>query len=70
MAPIFEQTCTVIEPHARLAKLNTEFSQDIAAHYGIRSIPTIIVFKNGKEVARQSGALDQQNLVKFVEANL
>ena len=70
MALIFQQASTVIEPHARLAKLNTEISNDIAAHYGIRSIPTLIIFKKGKEVARQSGALDQQSLIKFVEAHL
>lgn len=70
MAPIFEQACKVVEPRARLAKLNTEFSQNIAAQFGIRSIPTLIVFKNGKEVSRQSGALDQRNLIQFIEGNL
>jgi len=70
MAPIFEQTSAIIEPRARLAKLNTELSQDIASRYGIRSIPTLIVFKNGKEVARQAGAIDQGNLVRFIEENL
>lgn len=70
MAPIFEQVCKVVEPRARLAKLNTEFSQNIAAQFGIRSIPTLIVFKNGKEVSRQSGALDQRNLIQFIEGNL
>ena len=70
MAPIFEKTSAIIEPRARLAKLNTEFSQDIASRYGIRSIPTLIVFKNGKEVARQAGAIDQGNLVRFIEENL
>jgi len=70
MAPIFEQTAAIIEPKARLAKLNTEFSQDIASQYGIRSIPTLVVFKNGKEVSRQAGAMDQGNLVRFIKANL
>ncbi|NNC67985.1 MAG: thioredoxin TrxC [Gammaproteobacteria bacterium] len=70
MAPIFDQVSAIIEPQARLAKLNTEFSQDIASRYGIRSIPTLMVFKNGKEVARQAGAMDQGNLVRFIEANL
>lgn len=70
MAPIFEQTAATIEPKARLAKLNTEFSQDIASQYGIRSIPTLVVFKNGKEVSRQAGAMDQGNLVRFIKANL
>ncbi len=70
MAPIFAQASATIEPRARLAKLNTEFSQDIASQHGIRSIPTLVVFKNGKEVARQAGAMDQGNLVRFIEVNL
>ena len=70
MAPIFEQVSEIIEPQARLAKLNTEVAQDIAARYGIRSIPTLVVFKNGKEVARQAGAMDQGSLVQFIKANL
>lgn len=70
MAPIFEQTSAIIEPRARLAKLNTEFSQDIASRFGIRSIPTLMVFKNGNEVARQAGAMDKGSLIRFIETNL
>ena len=67
---MFEQTAAVIEPQVRLTKLNTEVAQDIAAHYGIRSIPTLIIYKNGKEVARQAGVLDQSALTRFIQANL
>ena len=70
MAPIFERVSADFEPRARLAKLNTEFSQEIAANFGIRSIPTLIIFKNGKEISRQSGALDQRNLIQFIEGSL
>ena len=70
MAPIFEKVSAIIEPRAQLSKLNTELSQDIASRFGIRSIPTLMVFKNGKEVSRQAGAMDQENLVRFIEANL
>jgi thioredoxin 2 len=70
MAPIFDQASAIIEPRARLAKLNTEFSQDIASQYGIRSIPTLVVFKNGKEVTRQAGAMDKGSLIRFIETNL
>lgn len=70
MAPIFERVTSEIEPMARFVKLNTENEQIIASQYGIRSIPTLIVFKHGKEIARQSGALDQDNLARFVSANL
>lgn len=70
MAPIFEKVSAIIEPRARLSKLNTEFSQGTASRYGIRSIPTLIVFKNGKEVSRQAGAMDKENLLRFIESNI
>jgi thioredoxin 2 len=62
MAPGFEEAAKRMEPQARFAKLNTDEAQETAAHYGIRSIPTLMVFKGGKEVARQSGALDPARL--------
>ncbi len=58
MAPAYEQAATQPEPHMRVAKLNTEDAQAIAAQYQIRNIPTLALFRNGQEVARQSGAAD------------
>ncbi len=55
--PIFEQAARELEPKLRLAKLNTEAHQQLAGRWNIRSIPTLILFKQGKEVARLSGAL-------------
>ena len=66
MAPEFEQACADLEPHVRLAKLNTEDEQSIAAQLNIRSIPTIVMFKNGREVARQSGAMNQADIKSWV----
>jgi len=57
MAPAFEQAATRLEPSWRLAKLNTDEETTIAGRYGIRSIPTLIVFRQGRELARQAGAL-------------
>ena len=57
-----------MEPAARFAKLNTDEAQDIAARYGIRSIPTLMVFKDGREVARQSGAMDAEQLSRWVKS--
>ena len=68
MAPQFERAARELEPEARLAKLDTEAEQAIAARYGIRSIPTLIAFRNGKEIARQSGAMDSATLVRWVRA--
>ena len=56
MAPAFEQAAGLLEPQMRLAKLNTEEAQGIAARFNIRSIPTLALFVGGKEVARQAGA--------------
>ena len=66
MAPHFERAAADVEPAARLAKLNTEEAQHTAARFGIRGIPTLIVFRNGREVARQSGAMDHASLVRWI----
>lgn len=65
-APIFEKAAKEFEPHVRLAKLNTEQQQKVAAKWNIRSIPTLILFKNGSEVARTSGALSLAQLTQWV----
>ena len=70
MSPIFEQTTKTIESQARLAKFNTEVAQNIAANYRIHSIPTLVVSKNGKEITRQAGAMDQGSLNRFIETNV
>ena len=62
------QAAHQLEPRYRLAKLNTEEVQEIAARLGIRSIPTLILFRNGREIARQSGAMDTGNLVRWITA--
>jgi thioredoxin 2 len=66
MAPMFEQVAAATEPAARFAKLNTDEAQDIAARYGIRSIPTLMVFRGGKEVARQVGGMDPASLRRWL----
>jgi thioredoxin 2 len=66
MAPQFERAAKELEPSVRLAKLDTEAAQGIAARYGIRSIPTMIAFKGGREVSRQTGAMDAGSIVRWV----
>ena len=68
MAPVFEQAAARLEPRVRLAKVNTEAEPALAAQFGIRSIPTLAMFRNGREVARQAGALDLASLLRWVEA--
>ncbi len=66
MAPHFEKAASDLEPEFRLAKLNTEDEQALAARFNIRSIPTIAIFRHGREVARQSGAMDSASLARWV----
>lgn len=68
MAPAFEQAAAQLEPHVRLAKVDTEQEQGLAARFGIRSIPTLILFRTGREVARQAGALGAADIVRWVQA--
>lgn len=68
MAPEFERASAELGPAARLIKLNTENEQDVAAQFSIRSIPTMIMFRNGAEVARQSGAMRSADIIRWVQA--
>jgi thioredoxin 2 len=65
MAPVFAQAASQLEPTMRLAKLNTEQEQGLAAQHNIRSIPTLAVFKQGQEIGRMAGAMDLQTLIAW-----
>jgi len=69
MAPAFVQAATKLEPAMRVAKLNTEDAQELGARYNIRSIPTLALFKNGREVARQAGAMEVNGIVSWAKSN-
>ena len=58
MAPQFERAAGRLEPQVRLAKINTDDEQQLAARFSIQGIPTMILLKHGKEIARQSGLMD------------
>ncbi len=70
MAPAFEAVARRIEPKARLIKVNTEEAQGLATRQGIRSIPTLVVFRGGQEVARTSGAMDAATLENWIRRSL
>ena len=70
MAPVFEQAAAQLEPQLRVAKVNTEAEQQLAGQFNIRSIPTLAIFKGGREVARQAGAMDLNNLTQWVRSQL
>ena len=68
MAPFFEAAARELEPNLRFAKLNTQDEPAPATRFNIRSIPTLIVFRGGKEIARQSGAMDSRQLAGWLSS--
>jgi thioredoxin 2 len=68
MAPAFEQAAGELATQVRFAKLDTEQAQDIAARLGIRSIPTMILFRGGREAARVSGAMDARAIRSWLDS--
>ncbi len=70
MAPAFEAAAQQLEPQVRLGKVDTEAQQSLAARFGIRSIPTLILFKQGREVARQAGAMTADAIKRWVGTHL
>src|SRR5579871_3319953 len=70
MAPVFERAAHELEPAARFLKLDTEAATDIAARYNIRSIPMLILFRNGAIVAQRAGATDARTLRGWLEQHV
>ena len=68
MAPAYAQAAAQLEPQMRVVKLDTEQAQQLAAQFNIRSIPTLALFKGGREVARQAGAMDARGIVNWARA--
>lgn len=66
MAPAFAQAASELEPQLRFLKVDTEANPALAARFAIRSIPTLIVFRDGREIARHSGALDLSSLKRWL----
>ena len=67
MAPAFEQAAAQLEPKVRLVKVDTEASPQLGARFNIRSIPTLALFSNGREVARQPGAMGAADIVRWTQ---
>ena len=66
MAPVFSQVASNMQTRMRFVKVNTEQEQALAAQYQIRSIPSLVVFKGGVEVARTAGAMDGAGLTNWL----
>jgi thioredoxin 2 len=69
MTPAFEQAAARMTTRVRFAKVDTEHAQATAARFGIRSIPTMILFRGGREVARSAGAMDGRSIVEWLAAH-
>ena len=67
MAPIFEHAAAELEPGARFVKIDVDAEPQLSAQYGIKGIPALFVFQNGKIVANQSGLADISLLRRWVE---
>jgi thioredoxin 2 len=70
MAPQYAEAAAMLEPRLRVAKVNTDAEQLLGSQFNIRSIPTLALFKGGREVARQPGAMGTADIVKWVEGRL
>jgi thioredoxin 2 len=70
MAPAFEAAAGRLEPNLRLVKINTEEAQALGARFGIRSIPTLALFRGGAEVARTAGAMDMNGIIAWARQAL
>lgn len=70
MAPAYEQAAKTLEPRFRLAKVDTEAVPSLGARYNIRSIPTLALFKDGREIARQPGAMGATDIVRWAQSHL
>ena len=70
MAPMFERAARELEPHVRLLKLNADTEPGLSSSLGVRAIPTLLLFRRGREVARTAGAMDVQALVDWTRGAL
>jgi len=70
MAPVFESSAKDFPLKTLFVKVNTENEQNLGARFNIRSIPTLVIMKGGKEVERVSGALDATSLKNLVQKHL
>ena len=70
MTPVIAQAAGELATTVRVAKLNTEAAGEIATRFGIRSIPTLALFQGGREIARQSGAVNLPTLLDWIRSVL
>ena len=70
MAPMFERAAQQLEPEVRLLKLNSDKAPSVSSRLGISGIPTLLLMRGGREIARTSGVMDTKNIVAWTTAGL
>ncbi len=70
MAPVLDRVAAQRATTLRIGKVNTDEQQQLAGRFGIRSIPTLILFRGGQELARHSGAVDAATLARWLDQAL
>jgi thioredoxin 1 len=70
IAPILDEVATGYEGRLQIAKMNVDENRDIPAQFGIRGIPTLMLFKDGKLAATKVGALSKSQLTAFIDQNM
>ena len=69
MSPILQEVKTTLKEAVKIIKVNVDQHQDLASHFMVRGVPTLMLFQQGKMVWRQSGVLSAQDLVKIVSTH-
>lgn len=70
MATSFEQAAAILQPQVRLIKVNSDQEPILSRQHSVQGLPTVILFKGGKEVARQSGVMSAEQIVNWTRAHL
>ena len=70
MAPVFEAAATQFEPRLRFAKVDSDAEPELAGRYNVRAIPTLILFRGGREIARHSGAMPGNALAQWINQHV
>jgi len=70
MAPMFERAAQLLEPKIRLLKLNSDNAPELSSRLGINGIPTLLLMRGDREIARHAGAMDARNIIAWTETNL
>ena len=70
MSPILQEVKTTLQDTVKIIKINVDQHQDLAAHFMVRGVPTLMLFKSGKMLWRQSGVLSTTDLMRIIESHL